>query len=253
MTEKNERPRTLTQNLHERLHHLISETEAGGRLPSEPRLAKSLGVSRATLREAMRTFETQGSIHRKQGVGTFVAHPSQIIETGLETLESIHTVAERSGLKVEMSSYHVEHRLPNKKEKEVFELKPDQKVVQVTWVMEAEGRPVSYLVDILPDDVLNPEDIRRQFTGSMLDILLRRKDILLTTSRSEISAVAAVSEVARALGVQRQAVLLYFEAQLFTFQGRLVDYSYSYYLPGYFRFHVIRRVGQEVLKRGKLK
>jgi GntR family transcriptional regulator len=73
---------------------------------------------------------------------------------------------------------------------------------------------------------------------------LRRKDISLTTSRSEINAVAAQSDVAKALGVQKRAVLLYFEAQLFTAQGRLIDYSYSYYLPGYFRFHVLRRVGQ---------
>jgi hypothetical protein len=25
--------------------------------------------------------------------------------------------------------------------------------------------------------------------------------------------------------------------------GRVVDYSHSYFLPGFFRFHVVRRVG----------
>lgn len=243
MSEKNQRPTSLSQNLHDRLNQIISETDPGGRLPSEPRLAKTMGVSRATLREAMRTFETQGVIHRRQGVGTFVIHPSQVIETGLETLESITTVADRINLKVQMSSFQVDHRNPDDKEKELLNVKHKQKVIQVTWVMEAEGRPVAYLVDILPDDVLSPEDIRRQFTGSMLDILLRRKDISLTTSRSEINAVAAQSNVAKALGVQRRAVLMYFESQLFTAQGRLIDLSYSYYLPGYFQFHVVRRVG----------
>ncbi|MBT3240433.1 MAG: GntR family transcriptional regulator [Chloroflexi bacterium] len=244
MSEKNQRPTSLSQNLHDRLNQVISETEPGSRLPSEPRLAKKMGVSRATLREAMRTFETQGVIHRRQGVGTFVIHPSQVIETGLETLESIHTVADRINLDVQMSTFRVEHRLPTEKEQKILSVKPNQKVNQTSWVMEAEGRPVAYLVDIMPDDLISPEDIRRQFTGSILDILLRRKDISLTTSRSEINAVAAQSDVAKALGVQKRAVLLYFEAQLFTAQGRLIDYSYSYYLPGYFRFHVLRRVGQ---------
>ena len=92
--------KTLPQQLHERLRKLISETEPGGRLPSEPKLAKQLGVSRATLREAMRIFETQGVIHRRQGVGTFVIPPSQVIETGLEVLESILTQAKRKDLPI---------------------------------------------------------------------------------------------------------------------------------------------------------
>src|SRR5690606_30955540 len=74
----------------------------GDKLPSEPMLAKMLGVSRATLREAMRTFEGQGIIRRRQGVGTFVVGPIQVIETGLEVLESIETLAEKIGLDVKM-------------------------------------------------------------------------------------------------------------------------------------------------------
>ena len=54
------------------LADLISKTPPGERLPTEPVLAQHLGVSRATLREAMRSFESQGLIRRRQGIGTFV-------------------------------------------------------------------------------------------------------------------------------------------------------------------------------------
>ena len=40
---------------------LIGSLPAESRLPSEPELARRMGVSRATLREAMRSFEGQGA------------------------------------------------------------------------------------------------------------------------------------------------------------------------------------------------
>jgi len=98
-------------------------------------------------------------------------------------------------------------------------------------------------VDTLPADVLSLEEVRVGFTGSVLDLLLRRGDPRLSSSRTEINAAGAAPEVAKALQIQRGDVLLFFTARLFSVEGRVVDYSFSYFLPGYFRFHVMRRVG----------
>ena len=242
MTENNTSSQSLSHRLHESLREIIESTPPGERLLTEPKLAKQLGVARATLREAMRTFETQGLLHRKQGVGTFVIHPSRVIRTGLEVLESIHTVADRIDLEVKTGDYQVERRLGNENEIEILGLEEGANIVQVSWVIEAESRPVAYLVDILPEDVLSEKEIQRNFNGSILDLLLD-KGLSLSTSRTEINAVAASPEIARALGIQRGDVLLYFKATLYSTQGRVVDHSYSYYLPGYFKFHVVRRVG----------
>ena len=88
------------QRLQTDLAGLIERTPAGQRLPSEPELAKQLGVSRATLRDAMRTFETQGLIRRRQGSGTFVVGKVQALESGLEVLESLETMANRLNLEI---------------------------------------------------------------------------------------------------------------------------------------------------------
>lgn len=234
--------KTLSQQLYEDLNNLITDTEAGGRLPSEPKLAKQLGVSRATLREAMRIFENQGIIHRRQGVGTFVVPPSQIVETGLEVLESILNQARRKQLEIDVGPFSVIEREPSKEESEELNIKSGETVLQVSWVMETPDRPVAYLEDVLPSGVLEKEDIQLQFRGSVLDLLLNIDQIDPTTSRTEISAVSAPAEVAKALGIQRGDVVLCFTATLYTNNGRVVDYSHSYYLPGYFKFHVVRRV-----------
>ncbi|HSG26770.1 MAG TPA: GntR family transcriptional regulator [Anaerolineales bacterium] len=235
--------KTLPQQLHERLRKLISETEPGGRLPSEPKLAKQLGVSRATLREAMRIFETQGVIHRRQGVGTFVIPPSQVIETGLEVLESILTQAKRKDLPIRVGPTSLIERPATENEVELLNIKPGSSVLQISWVMETPDRPVAYLVDVLPAGVLSLKEARQNFNGSVLDLLMNSPSLNLTTSRTELGAVAAPPEIAKSLGIQRGDVVLCFEATLYTAEGRVVDYSHSYYLPGYFRFHVVRRVG----------
>src|SRR5512137_171158 len=90
------------------LAEIISSLPAESRLPSEPDLAQQLGVSRATLREAMRSFEGRGLIRRRQGVGTFVVAQVPVIESGLEVLESIETLARRTNLLVKMGELQVE-------------------------------------------------------------------------------------------------------------------------------------------------
>ena len=229
--------------MHDSLGQLIHATKPGERLPSEPDLAQRLGVSRATLREAMRTFETQGLIRRRQGSGTFVTHPTQVLESGLEVLESIETMAQRIGLPVTIGTLVVEQRTPNEDECRALKITCDVEVTKVTRVILANGRPAAFLIDILPQDILSPQDLQTGFTGSVLDLLLRHGEPELMVSRTEIGAVTASHEVARALAIQRGDVLLRFVAELYSTSGRVVDYSFSYFLPGYFRFHVVRRIG----------
>jgi GntR family transcriptional regulator len=234
------------QRLQSTLATLIAETPPGNRLPAEPELAQQLGVSRATLREAMRTFEGQGLIRRRQGVGTFVVSHSQIIESGLEVLESIESLASKIGLDVSMGAYNFKQIEANDEQAEVLGVDTLTPLLKVVRVINAEGRPVAFLVDILPTDLLSEEELKQDFTGSVLDLLMRRGSPELANSLTEICSVAATSEIARALEIQRGDTLLLFTARLYSNIGRVVDYSYSYFLPGYFRFHVIRRVGSSI-------
>lgn len=231
-----------TQRLLDTLGRMIAETKPGDRLPSEPVLAHQLGVSRATLREAMRTFETQGMIHRRQGAGTFVVHPSQVIASGLEVLESIETLARRIELPVAMGELRTENRPATPEEAKVLGLEPGAGILCLTRPILVEGHPVAYLVDILLEDLFGSEELKQGFTGSVLDLLLKRGSPPLGTSRCDINAVTATTDIARAMRIQRGDVLLRFEACLYSTDGCVIDYSFSYFLPGYFRFHVVRRI-----------
>ena len=235
--------RGSSQRLHDYLRSLIAMAKPGDKLPSEPQLARSLGVARATLREAMRTFETQGLLYRRQGSGTYISRPTHVLDSGLEVLESIETLADRTGLEVKMEELKVEVRSANQEESDALGLQPETQVMYVSRVIRAEGHPAAFLIDILPGDVLTLEELKDKFTGSVLDLLLRKGSPALAFSRTEISAESASVEVSRALGIQRGDGLLKFTAYLYDTRGQVVDYSFSYFLPGYFKFHVVRRVG----------
>ncbi len=108
--------------------------------------------------------------------------------------------------------------------------------------MRAESRPVAFLVDSLPVDSIKLDDLTNEFRGSVLDYLIG-SGVDLQISRAAISATNAVAEVAKALEIQRDDVLLQFASQLYDGKGKVVDYSVSYFIPGYFHFHVNRRIG----------
>jgi GntR family transcriptional regulator len=230
------------QRLQADLAALIAKLPPGSRLPSEPDLAADMGVSRATLREAMRTFETQGLIRRRQGAGTFVVGKPPVIEAGLEMLESMLTLAQRTNLNVGPGPVVVEQVQADASSAEALEVPLATRLVRVARTMRADSRPVAYLVDTLPEDILRPDELTSKFSGSVLDYLLQRGDPL-TVSRTEITATNATAEVAKMLEIQRGDVLLQFSAKLFTASGKVVDYSYSYFVPGYFKFHIVRKVG----------
>lgn len=230
------------QRLQADLADLIAKTPAGQRLTSEPELAKQMGVSRATLREAMRTFETQGVIRRRQGSGTYVVGKVPVIDAGLEVLESLDTMARRKKLAITIGELHIELVEADKETAAGLGVSDGSRLTRVRRVMCADGRPVAYLVDTLPADLLVPGDLPETFNGSVLDFMLGRGDPL-TVSRAAISAANATAEVAKALEVQRGDVLLQFISQLYTDSGKVVDYTVSYFIPGYFNFHVVRRIG----------
>jgi GntR family transcriptional regulator len=230
------------QRLQADLAELIGRTPAGQRLLSEPELAKQLGVSRATLREAMRSFETQGLIRRRQGSGTFVVGKVAVLDSGLEVLESLETMAKRLGLEVSVSNLSIEETKADAEIATALDVSEGAKLTRVRRVIRADGRPVAYLVDTLLEETLHLKDMPSDFHGSVLDFLLARGDSL-ASSRANISAIGATAEVAKALEIQRGDVLLHFYSQLFDSSGKPVDYSLSYFIPGYFHFHVVRRVG----------
>lgn len=78
------KPVHVSDNLSAKLEGMIvtGELSPGSRLPPEREFAARLGVSRASVREALRELELKGMIDRRPGRGTIVADATRSLQTG---------------------------------------------------------------------------------------------------------------------------------------------------------------------------
>lgn len=67
----------------------------GDKLPTEEALSKSLGVSRVTLREAIRVLRAQGLLETRRGIGTFVTMDENVTGDNLAKLNSLSAKVSR--------------------------------------------------------------------------------------------------------------------------------------------------------------
>ena len=215
--------------------------QAGHQLPSENDLAVQLGISRPTLREALRNLEQQGIIVRRHGVGTFVLPAAKRLESGLERLESIHQLAARQGLHIDVRALQVRQMTADRALADALEVPEGELLTSVARVIAADDLPIAYLHDIAAASVLSPADLADSFNGSVLDLLRNKGIVQISQAAANIVAVNADADLARQLALKpRQAVLL-LEETLYDDQGRIIEYSRNYFNPGFFRFRVIRR------------
>jgi len=215
----------------------------GERLPSETTLAAQLGISRPTLREALLNLEREGLIVRRHGVGTFVAktlHPQMV--SGLERLESVLQLAAQHGMDVTVADLEVNTETPYGDTLRNLDLAPGTEITCVRRVLLIDGIRAVYMIDAVPSDLLAPNDIDDSFQGSVLDLLRHKSNgATITHAVADIVPITADANLSRHLDVSRRRALLLIEESLFTESGDVVGYSRNYFIPDFFRFHVVRK------------
>ncbi len=83
--------------------------KAGDALPTVQELARKLGVSRSTLREALAFLEREGRLTRRHGVGTFVTDPPRsLLVSPMESITSIRAEATARGLTADVIEQETE-------------------------------------------------------------------------------------------------------------------------------------------------
>jgi len=234
--------RPLYRQAEQALTELLQTYSPGDQLPPEPALAQSLGISRATLREAMRNLAEKGVVTRRQGRGTFFNGPRLRIDSGLEALVSVDALAQSQGLQCSTTDLEITAEAADPDVAAALRLAPGDAVTAVRRIKVAEGRPVAYMVDVLPRSIATVEEVRAGFAGSVLDFLLARGRPVPSHAAANIVPLKAGRELAGRLGVSAGTVLLLLEEVVSTRDNIPINYSRNFFVPQYFQFHLLRRI-----------
>ena len=218
----------------------------GDRLPPEHEVAAMLGVSRGTLRSALRRLEESGEIVRRQGSGTFVGRMAVPTAFGerLERLEPYSSVAARRGLQLTAIDLKIEHRAVGGEAGEALGLDPGATTMAITRTLVAGGAPVAVMFDVVhPQIALSADDLRGALTrGQMvLDVLIEiGVPVAYARTRVMPTLLTARDRAGKQLGIRSTTAGLELEELIFAGRDDRVAYSRDLFAPGGIEVMVMR-------------
>ncbi|RKQ32683.1 GntR family transcriptional regulator [Oceanobacillus halophilus] len=213
------------------------ELEPGERLPSETAFSKELGVSRNTLREALRILEEENIIVRKHGIGTFVNN-KPVFTGGIEELFSITDMIEREGKTSGTDIHFTGYVDPHSDDIEELKLEENEQVFLVKRVRTADGVPLVYCIDKIPANLLakgyklNQESI----IGS-----LEEMGITISYAEAQIKTISYHNEISEVMGCDKDTPLLILRQIHYDQSNRPVLYSINYFRSDQISFNVLRK------------
>ncbi|WP_096189066.1 GntR family transcriptional regulator [Evansella halocellulosilytica] len=211
--------------------------EAGERLPSEFELSKQLGVSRATLREALRMLEDESVVIRRHGVGTFV-NSRPLFSSGIEQLSSVTGMIEKANMKpgtIFLSSSIVQAVEDDHRR---FQDDSLEELMMIERVRTADGEPVVYCLDKIPKDLL-PDYVshERQSIFEQLEGAGTR----ISYAIAEIEPIGFHERISEMLNCEPETSLLVLKQMHYDESEKPVLYSINYFRADKFKFHVLRK------------
>jgi GntR family transcriptional regulator len=211
----------------------------GSRLPSEPDLAAELGVSRPTLREALRVLARDGWLVRRHGSGTFVADRA-VVSNSIDVNFGVGELIRLAGRKPGTSYLAYQLEPADEFLAERLQVEPGLDIEILTRVRTADGAPVVHSVDYVPAGLLPPGSLANPSVS--LYELLAEAGHPVTDGIAHLRAVHATAALATQLGVGRRAPLMRIEQVDHDDAGAPVVFSVEHHLPEAFDV-VLRRHG----------
>ncbi|MGC8635066.1 MAG: GNAT family N-acetyltransferase [Candidatus Limnocylindrales bacterium] len=225
-----------SRELYETLARDVGRLSAGAPLPTERELCEAHGVSRATVRRALRELELEQRIFRRQGLGTFVARPKIDLALALTSLSDdmlAHGVMPGAKL-IDISRLTADAEIALQ-----LGVEEGAEVLRVERLRLADGDPVGIEVLFVSAARFDGISAALGLGKSFYRLLHTDYGVELASARETIEAAAAAPREAQLLGIPPAAPVLMLSRRTVDTSGQPAEYVRSVYRADRFRLRTV--------------
>jgi len=212
----------------------LPEYKNGGFLPKEVELAKRLGISRNTIRQATNKLEYEGLLTRKKGVGTKVA-----LNTLTTNLDSWHSFTQEMSEKgIEFINFLIETKWVKADAKiaSFMQIPEETELLCLVRLRGFDDGPFVYFESYFHPRIgmTGKED----FTRPLYNIIELDYHVVASISRERIRAKSSSEITARRLKIRKGDPVLVRERFVSDPGNRPIEYNIGFYIAEKFTYSI---------------
>lgn len=213
------------------------ELQPGQKLEPERTLAEQLGVSRPTLRKALRQLEEDGFVRRfpGRGGGTFVT--ASVIERDLSKIVGVPTLLRQQGFTAGTQVVSASVVAGTAETCRLLDISEGSHVVDVVRIRLADGSPISLEHANFPAERF-PGLLGLPLGNSLYEILQSEYGVSPGEALEQIEVRGAVGEEGTVLGVPAGSPLISIHRVTVDLDGRPFESSHDLFRSDRIRIHV---------------
>ena len=220
---------TMLRNLIE-----LPEYQDGKMFPNEVHIAKKLGISRNTVRQATNKLVYERLLVRKKGVGTRVAKNN--ITTRLNKWTSFTHEMDEKGVSFKNYTVKVSRVFPDKEIQQLFKIADGIKVIKLERLRGLEKGPIVYFISYFhPATGLTEKE---DYSQPLYEKLEKEHHITVAVSKEGISAILANKKLAVKLNISKGDPILFRKRVVCDPGDRPIEYNLGYYRADSFTYTI---------------
>jgi len=221
--------------------HLLKKIDAGiwaeeSLIPTETELCEEYGVSKITVREAIKILVKDGRLSRKPGKGTFVTRPK--IEQKLNRFFSFTKWAQANGLEPASRILRVETVACDRHIANHLMIEEGEQVTRIERLRLGNNEPLTLEVIWVPCRLCLDLHLHDLANVPLNDILQNEYGIPLVRATESIEAETADEYLARLLAIEKDVVMLHVEHTAFTRGNQIVYFVTTSYRGDRVKFSI---------------